>query len=156
MTPDERETLVERVLSTAEPAIRTSVIFRGTEGRFLLVKDEDIESVAVRCNAAPLLAAEVRRLAGEVAALREANETEILRRIDLDRVGREKALDLLNKGFESCCEDRDRLKQQVRTLTALVKAVEFEEWHGAYCNDVAGVDWFKARAAALAPASPPE
>ena len=36
-------------------------------------------------------------------------------------IGRDKAIVLLNRGYESTCEDRDRLKQQVRELEELIR-----------------------------------
>jgi hypothetical protein len=81
----------------------------------LVAEVERLQAVLKVSNAEVLASVEgvVATIQPEFDRLREENE-----RLRMSLAGRDKGLSLLNAGFESTCEDRDKLKQETRSLRA--------------------------------------
>jgi len=69
MTPDDLADRVLDVFSRGEPDI--AALTGGGAPTWLIHGEKDFEAVSVACNAAPVLAAEVKRLRAELARRRE-------------------------------------------------------------------------------------
>lgn len=82
------------------------------EQQRLSVGDYIEDDLAIRSLAEPILGPEATY--GDSIAV--PSVVEIMERLRSSLEGRDKAIELLNKGFESACADRDRMKQRIREL----------------------------------------